>query len=288
MAADKYSAVWVSHSSIGDYLKCPRTYFLKNVYKNPDTGRKIQIVSPQMSLGAAIHDTLESLSVLPVERRFSDSLIDRYDTAWKKVTGKKGGFMSEKIENQYKERGRKMIERVWKNSGPLKNLAVKIKMDIPNFWLSEEDGIILCGLLDWLEYDPDTDSVHIIDFKTSKTEENKESMQLPIYQLLVTNCQSRPLTKASYWYLERNDEPTPVDLCDLDQAREDVLKTARQIKVARQLSRFKCSHETGCFACTPFEAILKGDAEHVGVDEYNRDLYLWDQELSDEDTSEIL
>src|ERR1035437_4279352 len=34
MAQDKFNAVWVSHSSIGDFLKCPRLYYLHNVYKN--------------------------------------------------------------------------------------------------------------------------------------------------------------------------------------------------------------------------------------------------------------
>lgn len=288
MAVDKYSAVWVSHSSIGDFLKCPRAYFLKNVYKNPDTGRKVQIVSPQMSLGQAIHDTLESLSVLPTDVRFSESLIDRFEVSWKKVSGKKGGFVSDAAEQIYKERGRQMIERVWRNPGPLQNLAVKIKMDIPHYWLSEEDGIILCGLIDWLEYFEDSDSVHIIDFKTSKTDENKESLQLPIYKLLVENCQTRPLIKASYWYLERKDEPTEVALPDSAESREKVLKIARQIKVARQLGRFKCAHETGCFACEPFEAIIKGEAEFVGTDDFNRDKYLWNQEVSDEAVSEVL
>lgn len=288
MAVDKYSAVWVSHSSIGDFLKCPRAYFLKNVYKNPDTGRKIQIVSPQMSLGQAVHDTLESLSILPTERRFSDSLIDRFEISWKKVSGKKGGFISDEVELDYKERGKRMIERVWRNPGPLKNLAVKIKMDIPHYWLSEEEGIILCGVIDWLEYCENPESVHIIDFKTSKTEENKDSLQLPIYQLLVENCQTRPLIKASYWYLERNNEPTEVTLPDSEESQEKVLKIARQIKVARQLGRFKCSHETGCYACAPFEAILNGDAENVGVDEYNRDKYLVRYDGNDEAVSEVL
>ncbi len=288
MPADKFSAIWVSHSSINDFLKCPRAYFLKNIYKNPDTGRKIQVALPYMSLGIAVHDTIESLSVLPTERRFSESLMDKFETSWKKVSGKKGGFESEETENGYKSRGRAMIERVWKNPGPLKNLAVKIKMDIPHYWLSEEDGIILCGQIDWLEYDQDTDSVHIIDFKTSKTEENKESLQLPIYQLLVTNCQSRPLTKASYWYLEMSDEPTEVELCNLDQAQQDILKIARQMKVARQLGRFKCSHETGCFACSPYESVIKGEAEFVGVDDRNKDVYILKQQIPEEDLSEIL
>ncbi len=288
MPVDKYSAVWVSHSSIGDFLKCPRSYFLKNVYKNPDTGHKIQLVTPQMSLGQAVHDTLESLSVLPADKRFLESLQDRFELAWKKVEGKKGGFTSEEAEVVYKDRGKNMIERVWRNPGPLKNLAVKIKMDLPHYWLSEEDGIILCGLIDWLEYFQDTDSVHIIDFKTSKSDENKESLQLPIYKLLVENCQTRPLIKASYWYLERNDEPTEVELPGSEESHEKIIKISRQIKVARQLSRFKCSHETGCYACEPYEAIIRGEAEYLGVDEYNKDKYLLKTDTLENIESEVL
>jgi ATP-dependent helicase/DNAse subunit B len=287
MPADKYTAVWVSHSSMSDYLKCPRSYFLKNVYRNPETGRKVQIATPQLSLGQAVHNTLEALSVLPTDKRFLEPLIDRFDTSWKKVSGKKGGFFDEVTENTYRERGRVMIERVHKNPGPLKNLAVKIHMDIPNYWLSEEENIILCGKLDWLEYDQATDSVSIIDFKTSKSDESKESMQLPIYCLLAQNTQKRKVTGASYWYLERNDEPTPVEIPDLLEAEEKILKIARQIKVARQLERFKCEHG-GCNNCKPFEAIIDGRAELVGSDETNREIYVLREDTAAEDVSEIL
>jgi ATP-dependent helicase/DNAse subunit B len=64
-----------------------------------------------------------------------------------------------------------------------------MKEDLPHYWLSEDDGIILCGKIDWLQYLPDTDSVHIVDFKTSKNKEKANSLQLPIYLLLVSNTQ---------------------------------------------------------------------------------------------------
>jgi len=67
MAKDKYTAVWTSHSSIGDFLKCPRAYFLKNMYKDPKTGRKIALVNPALSLGQIVHEVIEGLSVLPVD-----------------------------------------------------------------------------------------------------------------------------------------------------------------------------------------------------------------------------
>src|SRR5258708_2328372 len=249
---------------MGDFLKCAGAYYLKNVHKDHDTGRKITLMSPPLALGQAVHEVVESLSNLPTETRFSESLVARFDSVWKKVGGKKGGFSSPEQEQKYKQRGENMLRRVMNNPGPLKNLAVKIKMELPYFWLSEEDGIILCGKIDWLEYFPDTNTVHIIDFKTGKNEEDGNSLQLPIYHLLVKNCQKRDVVKASYWYLDRNDAATEQTLPDLGDAREKVLKIAKEVKLARKLELFKCRQQDGCYACKPLEAILRGEAEMVG------------------------
>ena len=94
--ADKYSAVWVSHSSMGDFLKCPRLYYLHNVYKNPKTGKKINLVSPALSLGSAVHEVVEGLAEFPAEKRFENpaGLLERFDGVWEKFSGKKGGFRS--------------------------------------------------------------------------------------------------------------------------------------------------------------------------------------------------
>src|SRR5882724_6901030 len=96
---DKYNAVWVSHSSMGDFLKCPRCYYLHNVYKNPKTGRKMNIVSPALSLGSAVHEVVEGLGLFKTEERIGRGsekfLLDAYEKAWKKVSGKKGGFISD-------------------------------------------------------------------------------------------------------------------------------------------------------------------------------------------------
>jgi len=155
MVNDKYTATWVSHSSISDFLKCPRVYYLKNVYKDPRTGHKIQLMSPPLALGQAVHEVLESLSLLPKDTRFDKPLPERFEKAWQKISGERGGFSDKEEEERYKKRGQAMLERVVKDPGPLKNLAVKIKMDLPYFWLSKEDNIILCGKVDWLEYLPE-------------------------------------------------------------------------------------------------------------------------------------
>jgi len=271
---DKYKATWVSHTSISSFLECPRSYYLRNVYKDPKTGHKVIVMSPHLALGQAVHEVIESLSVVPTDKRFIKPLTEHYDVVWKKISGKIGGFTSDKEEREFKERGRKMLVKVMDDPGPLKSLAVKIKMDLPYFWLSEEENIILCGKIDWLEYLPKSDSVHIVDFKTGKSEENSKSLQLPIYLVLARNTQQRKVEKMSYWYVARNTSPTKQVLPDYKKSKAKILKIAKEIKLARSLERFPCPHKTGCRACKPHEKILRGEAEFVGVNEFKQDVYI--------------
>lgn len=289
MPKDPYSALWLSHSSISDFLKCPRSYYLKNVYKDPKTGRKIQLMSPALALGQAVHAVVESLSILPTKDRFKQSLLEKFRKEWQKVSGKKGGFISESQEQKFKKRGEIMLQRVIKNPGPLLNLAVKIKEDLPHYWLSEEDEFILCGKIDWMEYLPDTDSVHIIDFKTSKNREGSSSLQLPIYHLLVKNCQQRDVVKASYWYLELSDELEEQKLSDLDATKQKIIEIGKKMKVSRKLNVMKCPHgDKGCFACRGFEQILKGEAEFVGKGLYNRNIYILPAKTKEESKESVI
>ncbi|HYE60035.1 MAG TPA: PD-(D/E)XK nuclease family protein [Candidatus Kapabacteria bacterium] len=274
MPMDKYTAVWTSHTSISDFLHCPRAYYLKHVYKDPKTRHKIKLMGPALALGQSVHEVLESLSVLPTDKRFLDPLLARFDRAWDKVAGKKGGFLDIDTEYRYKERGKAMLRRVEAHPGPIARQAIKIKQDLPYFWISEEDNIILCGKVDWLEYLADIDSVHIIDFKTGKKEEEADSLQLPIYHLLVHHCQKRKVVKASYWYLETSDTLTEKTLPSLLDAQNAVLQIGRQMKLARQLERFKCPEGGECRHCLPLERVIRGDAEFVGTDEFNYDVYI--------------
>src|SRR3989338_6284650 len=250
VSINKYNSVWVSHSSIADFLKCPRLYFLRNVYKN-EKGRKINIASPSLSLGIAVHETLEGLS--------------KYKT--------------EQEEKESKERGRNMIIRVANNPGLLARKTVKLPPTRngmpPNFFLSAEENIILNGKIDWLEYIESDDSIRVIDFKTGKNEEKDGSLQLPIYLLLLNNLQKRKVSGVAYWYLDRDIEPVSVKLPDYKEAFNDVLCIAREIKNAREQKEFNCPKGVGgCFACRPFEKILRGEAEYIGIGGYGQEMYI--------------
>lgn len=276
MNQDKYSAVWVSHSSISDYLKCPRSYYLRNIYKNPKTGRKMTVMKPALALGQAVHEVIESLAVLPKDERFKVSLVKKLDPAWLKIAGKKGGFGSFSEEKEYRDRAIRMLTNLQENPGPLTQMAIKIKtgkMNLPNFYLSQEENIILCGKIDWLTFNETNNSVTIIDFKTGKNEENQESLQLPIYLLLATNTQRREVEGALYWYLDRDEGMVKMELPKYKDAYKLVMNVAMKIKIARKDGNFSCP-AGGCNACRMYERILNGEGEFVGISETNQDIYI--------------
>lgn len=244
-----------------------------------------------MSLGIAVHAVLEGLAEYPSNERMEQDLRAKFEEVWLTVTGKKGGFVSNEEEETFKMRGKEMINNVIKDPRFLVNKCIKLKRETmaPNFYLSEDHNIILNGLVDWIEYLPETDSLHIVDFKTGKHEEKEGSLQLPIYLLLCNALQKRKVTKASYWYLE-SDTMTEVALPDADIAYKQVFEIALQVKTKRVEAKregekvFTCPNglydkETkagGCIHCRAYEMILTGDEsmEHVGVGGFNQDMYL--------------
>lgn len=275
MRQQKTHPLWVSHSSINDFLACPRAYYIRHVYKDPKTNNKVTLINPALALGQIVHQVLEALSVVKAEDRMKEPLIDQYNKAWLSISGEFGGFHSQEEELEYKNRGAIMINRVMFHPGPIVNKAIKLVSPDslpPRFYLSKEEDILLCGKIDWLEYIPATDSVHIIDFKTGVNEEKEDSLQLPIYTLLVKNCQNREVSKISYWYLEKDNEPTEMPMPDLQKAYDMILTIALDIKEARAKKEFTCPRG-GCFACKPLENILSGKAKFVGTTDY-QDIYI--------------
>jgi hypothetical protein len=195
----------------------------------------MSIVTPHMSLGIAVHEVLEGLGDFPAHERMTRDLHATFEEAWQSVSGKKGGFISKEQEMEFKNRGKQMIDNVIKNPRFLTNKRIKLPREQmnPNFYLSEDDNIILNGLVDWIEYLPD-DTLHLIDFKTGKHEEKEQSLQLPIYLLLCNALQKRKVSRASYWYLE-SDKMVEKELPDAITAETSVIEIARKVKEARVL-----------------------------------------------------
>lgn len=251
----------------------------------------MSIVSPHMSLGIAVHNVLEELANYPAEERFKRDLRARFEEEWLKVSGEKGGFESKEQEEEFKMRGKEMINNVISDPKFLVNKRVKLpkeKMN-PNFYLSEDDNIILNGQVDWIEY-LDDGTLHIVDFKTGKKEEADGSLQLPIYLLLCNKLRPQwKVSKASYWYLE-TDKIVEKELPAPNTAYQDVLNVAVQVKQAREKGEFHCprgdfdpeTREGGCICCRPYEKILlwkkgsldDGTVTSVGIGGFNQDMFV--------------
>lgn len=269
---DKFKAIWVSHSSISDFKKCPRAYYLRNIYKQ--NGRKISIASPYLSLGVAVHNCLENLAWIKKEDRLKESLINKFEKEFDKYKGKIGGFTSNEKFLEFKGRGVEMMKIITNSPGPIIRPAVRMLQDrneLPWLWLSEKDEIILCGKADWLEYD--NGNISVYDFKTNASEtEHDDSIQLPIYSLLVEKYKKSPLTRAFYWYIAQLPTPTEKTLPTKKESYNMVYNAAMKLAEARRANKLSCPYN-GCRNCEPYERILKGEGEKLGVGEYKQELY---------------
>ncbi len=288
MAYDPYTAIWLSHSSINDFLSCKRLYFLKNIFKDPISKRKINIVSPYLSLGIAIHNTLEPLKEIETTNRelyIKNNLINNYKNNFDSLTGKKGGFKNKEEENEFFERGLKIMKNILKDTMILINKVIPEKYfwnrDLhngfnPHFPIDIENNLILTGAIDWLEYLEKDNSIRIIDFKTGKNEEKEDSFQLPIYYLLITELDIKKKYKVSemaYWYLDSENKKiiehnNSLEIKKIDAEfikkvyliKEEIINIGKEIKkLKNENNNFKCNNEIvegeGCKNCNKFEKI---------------------------------
>ena len=265
------NSLWISYSAICDFEKCKRAYYYKHIYRNHKNNNRIQIVNPYLSLGSIVHEAIEGVAGFSVEERNKTSLVKRYNSFWKNYTGKKGGFISEKQEKEFKERGLKMVKRAEK-SPIIKKPAYNTNSGLPKMNLFP--GVELVGNIDWIEILP-SKKLHIIDFKTGKNEENGNSLQLPIYYLLAKNNIKEEIEKVSYWYLDKDNDPVSQELNFNEDYLKIVKEKAKNIMNAVENKDFKCSSGyRNCFCCRDFDSVFSGEAEYVGYDDkMKKELY---------------
>ncbi len=252
--------LWISHSAISAFKKCPRLYYMQYVYRNPETGNRIQIINPYLSLGSAVHDTVEELADFPAKERIKMSLEERFKKIFSSYSGVQGGFISEKKEEEFKERGLMMVRRV-EGSPMLKSPSLKPEKKLPNVDLFK--GVKLVGSLDWIEV-LHCGGAHIIDFKTGNSKETNGSLQLPIYTILAKENIDKEVKKVSYWYLQHDDTPVEHEIGDVPASLQKIKDITLEIQKAIESKHFPCSYPGRCFACGDYDRIFSGEAKMIG------------------------
>lgn len=258
------NTIWISHSSLSDFEKCTRLYFLRNLYRDKKIGNnfRIQVANPYLSLGEVVHDAIDNLvsRYEPAERN-KDKTMHELSRGWMLKPGKIGGFKSSAQEKEFKQRSVAMAERFLANKEFSKGTPIRV--DFPKKKLFDDKDLVLVGNFDWLE--PHEDGLHVMDFKTGQTEEADDSLQLPIYSILAKENLDKPVRKTSYWYLDKDDEPKEVELKDLDESLKAVEQKSLEVEDAIAKDNFPHRSEN-CVFCKEYESVLEGNAEHVATD----------------------
>lgn len=259
--------IYLAYTSLKDFLKCPRSYFLKSIYKNKN-GRRIQVASPYLSLGSTVHDSVKWF-LETKEKPTLEELIEKYRDLWPKFSGKRGGFTSKKEEGDFGRRGLVMLENFFKNWKVLGKSAPIITF--PKYNLLE--NIVLMGNFDFVG-EKDDGSLQIVDFKTGATDE-KDPIQLYIYAILAEANLEKPVSAASFWYLDREDKPREIVLDPLEPKLEWLKEKATELKKALGEGMWVCiKGDELCRDCKDYQAIIDEKGEFQFTDyRYKKDVY---------------
>ena len=257
---------YLSYTSISDFLKCPRSFYLKNVYRDPKTNFRLQLASPYLSLGSTVHDSIAWYLTLRKKPDFPE-VIKTFKNYWLKFHGRKGGFSSLDEETVFGQRGISMLENFTKNVGVLERLVKPLSF--PKVHLVE--NMILLGNIDYVGEREDG-SLHIIDFKTGIKDEDS-ALQLYIYALLAESNYLKDVSKISFWYLDRDACPKEAVLDPLDTTYQWLKEQALEIKQALDSNRWQCLGKGRC-DCAAYESIIKGKGEFMFTDyKFKKDIY---------------
>lgn len=262
--------IYISYTSLSDFLKCQRAFYFKNIYRHkipvkegeePHEPFRIQIASPYLSLGSTVHDAikwfLEMKGQVTKER-----LLKKFRNLWLKYRGKRGGFASDEDEAIFGKRGLKMIDNFYQNAKILEKSMPTLPF--PKYNLIE--NIILMGNMDFVGLLPDG-TLHVIDFKTGVNDE-KDALQLYIYAILSESNYQKEVSKASFWYLDRDGSPKQIVLDPLEPQIQWLINKSLEVKKAIEQNSWVCikGKEGLCRDCRDYQLILDGKGEFQFTD----------------------
>src|SRR3989344_1034941 len=254
-------ALFVSYTGLNDFSRCPRSYYLKNVYRDPKTNYKLQIANPYLTLGGVVHDSLKWF--LDMNRQVTkDQLLAKYRNLWLKYRGKRGGFSDNSQEAEFGKRGLAMLGNFIDHAKVLEpNLEVD---NFLKYRLAEK--IFLNGKLDFLGELPDK-SLHILDFKTGSKDE-EDPLQLYIYAILAESNYQKPVTRISYWYIDRDAAPKEAVLDPLDERLDWITKKSKEIEEMVEEGNWVCIKDPElCRDCQQYQDIIAGKGEFLFSDD---------------------
>lgn len=260
-----------SHYKVTTYQKCPRLYYFEYLDDQlSQIKRDIKKPRPELEVGNAVHIALCNYYKIAQDKRDFKALKQLLIQVWKPSRGSAWGFTDIEEERVWFHEALLMLKTFYDHQFDEDHLFyvpdpqsreefIKIPMDA---------DLQLIGKVDRI--DEDGDGLHVIDYKTGKSQ-NDDDFQVMIYVLLAQEKFGKQVKKASYFYLRtgymKTYSPTTGD------AKVTAEKVRRLVQTIKTDTKFEAKPTKLCAWCDYLDycpkkaeamAIINGTAE-IGV-----------------------
>lgn len=233
------------------------------------------------TLGKAVHNAITLFYHSPQEYRTKKQLKEHLKETWrsemmwnkKPPLGKWGGFASLEEEREIYSQALLMLKKFFKMAEteleieylPTKNFKRSIE-DYQNLITPLSGNFDISGKFDLITRNDDG-SLHIIDFKTGKKEDD-DHFQLRFYKLLAEENFQKPVKKASFYFLKTgNKREFDLEKEKKERIKKEILVKINQVKATEnfkpkpsKLCQF-CLFKTFCPEKEKVEEIIKNVKE---------------------------
>jgi RecB family exonuclease len=170
------------------FQECRRRYRYRYVEGMPTRP------SAYNTMGAHVHNTLKAFFSLPEpEERTPERLLDLLLENWQQ---NRSGFSDLSDEERWRERAASQMRSFAREQ----DLAARPLMLEATVEAPLTPQLALFGRID--RVDEEADGLHVIDYKTGRRPEEVDARQLHLYTLMLERSLARPVTRASYFYLD--------------------------------------------------------------------------------------
>lgn len=230
----KFSA---SAFKLGMYETCPKQYsfvYVEGLKEQYDTPK------PYLTIGAHVHNALKDLyeRVTPDDRSV-ERLEQLLRTRWRE---NRRGFASIDDERMWGMKALQMM-RLYARKTDLKRNPLLLE----DFHKAEISPTVqLIGRVDRVDELSDG-SLHVIDYKTGKPDEEPSFFPLQLYAYLIQSKTGRPVSRASFYFLQSGQlvSTTP----DEDSMQEAIADVKRRVTMIQDDQAFAPRLNPHCRSC---------------------------------------
>ena len=201
---------------------------------------------PQDTAGSLVHNLLcDFFAKVPRDERTPERLLEMFRQRWQALSPR---YLRMPGVDELRRRSHEQLQRF----AGQHDLQAQPFMVEAYFQVRLATDVVLFGRLDRIDEEPDR-SLHVIDYKTGAHPEEVDASQLRLYAIMVEEKLQRPVSQASFWYLDDGRIWT-TDLTDEQKRRalDEALAAAREMQTLNDFPAAvapHCGHCPYLYAC---------------------------------------